>query len=461
MRDSRLACRGAVGLAVLLLSYPVLGHDDEARRSPTITSAVPDPNQELLTIRGSHLAWGSAPEVSLGGVELLVVSFSPSEVLAELPPDLSPGSYELVLSRGHGAKERDTLDVTIGAVGPPGPEGPRGPQGVEGPPGLPGPQGPPGPPGPQGLQGPAGPQGPPGPAGGAGSPEDPNPLGLEMYLRVDGIDGGVTVKGHERWSAVGGYWHAMRVIASPAGGRGRPEHDPLKVLKAPDQSSGRLYEAAQTGETLRKVDLDVCRASGSGSAECFLSIELTDALITGYTQTQPLETVSFSYRKILWRYRSLAGPGARTFEIAWDVAQNVFSGSPSPSRGDAIGYGRGDLTTYLVSPDVDGEVTQKGLEGAIGLYGYSRGIQATGPGQRVASALQLTKGTDIGTPLLIRDLHMGTEIRGDLRACTAGRVGTTCDLLFALERSTILTEISYGASQREKLELATAGPGRV
>ena len=152
MRFLRLARWGAVCLAVVLaLSQPVLGHDEKARESLAITSAVAD-REPASGSRSEARTWPgtAAPQVTLGGLELVVVSFGPSELLAELPPDLPPGSYELVVSRGHGNKRSDAFDVTLGAVGPAGPEGPRGPQGIEGPPGLPGPQGPPGPPGPQG-----------------------------------------------------------------------------------------------------------------------------------------------------------------------------------------------------------------------------------------------------------------------------------------------------------------------
>jgi type VI secretion system Hcp family effector len=466
MRRLRLARLSAIGLAVvLLLSHPALGHDEKARDLPAITSVVADQNLERLTIRGSHLASNAAPRVTLAGLELVVVSFGPSEVLAELPLDLPPGSYELVVSRGRENKRSDAFDVTLGAVGPAGPEGPPGPQGIEGPPGVPGPQGPPGPPGPQGLPGPAGPQGPPGPVGGGGGPEEPNPLGLDMYMRVvdrsgADIEGGVTERGHEKWIAVGGYGHAMRVATSPVGGgRGRPEHDPLSILKPPDQSSAGLYDAAQQGETLRTVDLDVCRPSGTGAAECFLSIELTEAQIASYSQAQPMEALGFSYRKITWRYRSLGAPGRGIFEISWDVDRGRFDGNPSPSGRDAIGYGEGDLTSYFVSPDVKGEVTARTLEQAIGLYGYLREIEAANPGRtRVTSALELIKGTDVATPVLIRSLHVSADIRGEVRLCNVDRGPLACTLLFGLEPHTLVTEISYGANQREKVNLSADLP---
>ena len=99
-------------------------------------------------------------------------------------------------------------------------------------------------------------------------------------------------------------------------------------------------------------------------------------------------------------------------------------------------------------------MTVKGLEGAIGLYGYLRGVEATSPGRaRVTSALELTKGTDVATPGLIRNLHVPADIRGDVRVCNVDQTQPACDLLFSLEPGTSVVEISYGASQREKVNL--------
>ncbi len=321
MLHVRLALRALVGvvaaLSLLQGSAAADEFESQTRRTIgelTITSATADQDQELLTVRGSHLALWFRPKVTLGGIDLAVASFSPTEILAVLPPDFPPGSYRLVITRWRGDARREGFEVAVGGVGPAGPTGPQGPEGKEGPPGLPGPQGMSGPTGPIGPSGPTGPQGaigpkglqwrgpwdvtvsyladdtvhhegaawvalrastgvppvggadwdllaargeqgakgepgpqgergykaclglpdpearparpaPPaprvpagrrvrlGPAGpgGGGPVVDPNPLGLRMYLRVQGFDGDATEKGHEKWSLVGGYRHAMRV----------------------------------------------------------------------------------------------------------------------------------------------------------------------------------------------------------------------------------------------------------
>lgn len=96
--------------------------------------------------------------VTLAGEPLTVVSWSETEILAQLPAGIAPGTYRLVVVRS-GNPSEDAIDITLGAVGPQGPEGPegaQGPMGEAGPPGLPGL---PGEDGTDGAPGPAGPKG--------------------------------------------------------------------------------------------------------------------------------------------------------------------------------------------------------------------------------------------------------------------------------------------------------------
>jgi microcystin-dependent protein len=145
-----LALVGALGAAV------AAEDDDREGRKPrlAIISAEADLQSERLTVRGS--SFGDSPlHVTLGLVDLPVLTAGTDLFVAELPPALAPGTYLLTV-RGRSKRDYDEFDVAIGAVGPPGPAGPDGPVGD------------PGPIGPEGPQGPQGPPGPPGPAGAGG-----------------------------------------------------------------------------------------------------------------------------------------------------------------------------------------------------------------------------------------------------------------------------------------------------
>src|ERR1700719_1598194 len=116
--------------------------------STSINSAITQ-----ITIKGSGFEPSTAaPTVALGADTLVVVSFSDTQIVANLPANEPSGSYELSVTTSNG--KTDTCGVTIGTVGPTGPQGPAG---------APGATGPAGPQGPTGATGPQGPQGAPGP----------------------------------------------------------------------------------------------------------------------------------------------------------------------------------------------------------------------------------------------------------------------------------------------------------
>jgi hypothetical protein len=105
-----------------------------------------------LTINGTGFSpSGKAPIVNFNAINLTLVSFSNTVILANLPPSTTSGTYQMYVINTTGGIF--PFAVTFGAVGPQGPIGPMGPQG------------PPGPQGPQGFTGATGPAGPQGPAG--------------------------------------------------------------------------------------------------------------------------------------------------------------------------------------------------------------------------------------------------------------------------------------------------------
>jgi type VI secretion system Hcp family effector len=356
------------------------------------------------------------------------------------------------------------LQGVDGPQGPIGPVGPIGPEGPIGPAGPIGPQGPQGAVGPAGAQGPAGPEGPPGSGGSV--PEDPIPANLDMFLRVDGLQGDSVAKGHERWSDVAGYQHAMRRLGSSGtggGASGRVEHDDLVVLKATDGSSAGLSQKATNGEVIARLELDACHRGGKEQV-CFLRIELTNAHVTGYSQSANLiERLSFDYEAIKWTFRAVdaTGKGGNEAEGTWDLRANKWSGGGSLS-GDAIGFGQGDGTSFLVirNQDIHGEATFAKERDLVGLSAFKRTLSGaeTGRATSMAWETQTTKGTDIATLSLIESLHRGTTHDVTLRfGCSDTGAGAgTCPHSIEIKDAKV-EEISYGASQVERVQWVEPG----
>jgi hypothetical protein len=99
-----------------------------------------------LFVHGSGFGTFKAPVVTLGGVQLVVVNYSPTDVVATVP-GVNPGTYSLHV-RNYTTQSKssdDTMDVTLGAQGLQGDPGPKGDAGPKGDTGPKGDQGPPGP----------------------------------------------------------------------------------------------------------------------------------------------------------------------------------------------------------------------------------------------------------------------------------------------------------------------------
>ena len=124
----------------LVFCFPALLRAEADIRSPdsvVINSAQADLLANTIAISGRDFG-DLLPVVNLGATALEVTSFSPTTIKANLPEELPPGSYHLVVLAGGVSKRSGSLDVTVGNTGPQGalgPAGPAGPQGPQGPPG--------------------------------------------------------------------------------------------------------------------------------------------------------------------------------------------------------------------------------------------------------------------------------------------------------------------------------------
>ena len=158
-------------VSMLVFSLPALLHAELDIWSPdfvTIDSAHSNLSTNTIAISGRNFG-NQQPVVNLGATPLAVTSFSPTAITANLPTDLAPGSYHLMVVAAGVFPRVGLLDLTIGNVGPQGAAGPPGPQGLQGP------------------QGPAGLQGIAGVAGPAGLAINPLQVALLKWAPYSGV----------------------------------------------------------------------------------------------------------------------------------------------------------------------------------------------------------------------------------------------------------------------------------
>src|SRR5688572_23423603 len=127
-------------LAVAMISVLcVVSLGSQGRQVATLRAIV-DESANTISIRGQN--FGTSPQVWLAAEQLVVLSATDQNIVAQLPASWSPGTYRLMVARtalrgSENAATWDAIDVTLGATGAPGPAGPAGPPGPAGTPGAP------------------------------------------------------------------------------------------------------------------------------------------------------------------------------------------------------------------------------------------------------------------------------------------------------------------------------------
>lgn len=128
---------------------------------------------------------------------------------------------------------------------------------------------------------------------------------MPIYMKYnDGaIEGDVTAEGHEKWIELNSFqWGVGRGISSPTGASAdressAPSLSEITVSKAQDKASGNLLTEAYVGEGV-KVQIDFCKTD-QGKLETYLTYELEDAMISGYSISsggdRPSESLSLNF----------------------------------------------------------------------------------------------------------------------------------------------------------------------
>jgi type VI secretion system secreted protein Hcp len=132
---------------------------------------------------------------------------------------------------------------------------------------------------------------------------------MAIYLNIDGIEGDVTAEGHEGWIECSSMqWGVGRGIQTTTGSsRERESSAPtvseVTVTTAMNKATPLLFTEACVGKS-KPVKIDLVQ---TGEAlETYMSYELGDALISGYSMStsgdRPSESVSFNFTKIEMKY---------------------------------------------------------------------------------------------------------------------------------------------------------------
>ena len=135
---------------------------------------------------------------------------------------------------------------------------------------------------------------------------------IDMFMKIDGIDGESTDAGHPdeidvlKWS-----WGMSQSGASHGGGggSGKVSIQDMSITKATDSTTSFLMQDCCTGNNIGDVTLQMCRPISAGGAPlCYFTIEMEKVRISsmsigGSSEDEVLtETLTFNFDKVNYTY---------------------------------------------------------------------------------------------------------------------------------------------------------------
>ncbi|MFO7497030.1 MAG: type VI secretion system tube protein Hcp [Desulfobacterales bacterium] len=154
------------------------------------------------------------------------------------------------------------------------------------------------------------------------------------FLRIDGIKGESTDDKHREWIEVLSFsWGCSQQAGASqvgSGGRssGRADFADLTIVKPLDAATPLLFKACATGEHIKEVILELCRAGGDKLKwmEYKMSdVTVSSVAVSGGGGGDPTESVSFNYGRIQQTYvkqKRADGTGGGSVLAGWDLQAN-------------------------------------------------------------------------------------------------------------------------------------------
>lgn len=161
-------------------------------------------------------------------------------------------------------------------------------------------------------------------------------MASDSYMQIDGLKGESTDSAHKDWIEILSFSHLISqpasATANSAGGgtTGRAKHEDFVITKYMDLSSPKLYEMCSAGKHIKKVSIELMRASGDAPVK-YMVIEMDQVVISkvapgGVTGDDlPVETVSFNYGVIKWTYtQQKRADGSKGGNVTggWSLVEN-------------------------------------------------------------------------------------------------------------------------------------------
>ncbi len=153
---------------------------------------------------------------------------------------------------------------------------------------------------------------------------------MAIFLKLDGIPGSSTdSKFPDQIEMESFQWGAGIGVGSARGGdrtTSEPSVSEITATKQLDKASEKLFKSLLNGDTITKGVISFVVAS-KGESVAYASLELSDVIISGYSQSSggdfPSESFSLNFSKFDWMFMGRDGTQAGTAtHLIYDLAAN-------------------------------------------------------------------------------------------------------------------------------------------
>jgi type VI secretion system secreted protein Hcp len=161
-------------------------------------------------------------------------------------------------------------------------------------------------------------------------------MSVEIFLKLDGVDGESQAKGHtneiEVFSFSLGASNPSNVASGTGSGAGKVDVSSLSIQKQLDNSSAKLFQNCCNGKHFAKATLVTREAGGDAPVE-YYKLELQEVFIDSISWGgasgggKPSESVALSFNKINITYLPQKADGSKGTQqqASWDIKQNAAS----------------------------------------------------------------------------------------------------------------------------------------
>jgi type VI secretion system secreted protein Hcp len=151
-----------------------------------------------------------------------------------------------------------------------------------------------------------------------------------IYMKIEGIDGDVTVQGHEKEIELHSFQFGVsRSLTAPTGGQDRESSAPsiseITVTKTMDKASPKLFGEALVG-TGKNVEIFFV-LTGQDKVLTYAKYTLENCMISSYSVSsggdRPMESLSLNFEKITFEHIPIDGQGkpGTPERVTYDLAQ--------------------------------------------------------------------------------------------------------------------------------------------